>query len=85
MTEELAAALQQVAVEASGFTWFLKHKYTGKSMGELGASALKGLDRARFQALVEANERIDDPVGRMAFYIAQLDFAGCSHVLPCYD
>ncbi|CAI5741741.1 unnamed protein product [Peronospora destructor] len=56
--DDLNVAISQM--ENESFALFLSHNYTKKSIGDLGCAALKGVDRARFQALEVANSRVPD-------------------------
>ncbi|KAE8990543.1 hypothetical protein PR002_g21123 [Phytophthora rubi] len=71
MSEELADAISTVGPDKELFALLLAHEYTEKSIGDLGSGALKGIDRARFVALEEANAAV--PVDKkLQFYIAQV-------------
>ncbi|KAK1943010.1 hypothetical protein P3T76_005647 [Phytophthora citrophthora] len=53
VVDDLVKAIRDMDVKP--FALLLSHEYTEKSIGELGCGALKGVDRARFRALEEAN------------------------------
>ncbi|KAE9278564.1 hypothetical protein PF008_g28587 [Phytophthora fragariae] len=71
LSEELAETLSTMGPEEESFALLLLHEYTEKSIEDLGSGALKGIDRARFVALEEANAAV--PADRkMQFFIARL-------------
>ncbi|EGZ25982.1 hypothetical protein PHYSODRAFT_487033, partial [Phytophthora sojae] len=72
LSEELAGVVNAMGQDDESFALLLSHEYTEKSIGELGSRALKGVDRARFQALEEANAVVS-PAKRLQFFIAQLE------------
>ncbi|EGZ22752.1 hypothetical protein PHYSODRAFT_330492 [Phytophthora sojae] len=53
------------------FALLLSHEYTQKSIEGLGAGALKGVDRARFQALEEANASVPAEK-KLEFHVVEL-------------
>ncbi|EGZ10606.1 hypothetical protein PHYSODRAFT_261828 [Phytophthora sojae] len=61
------------------FALLLVHKYTTKSIQNLGSGALEGIDRARFHALEEANALVA-PDKKLRFFIARL-----AHDVRYYD
>ncbi|CAI5713219.1 unnamed protein product [Peronospora farinosa] len=67
--DALSVAISQM--ENESFALLLSHHYTKKSIGDLGCAALKGIDRARFQALEVANSRVSDDK-KLRFFIAKL-------------
>ncbi|EGZ25980.1 hypothetical protein PHYSODRAFT_253566 [Phytophthora sojae] len=71
MSEELADAIRTMGPEEESFALLLAHEYTEKSVGDLGSGALKGIDRARFMALEDANAAVD-AVKKLQFYIAKM-------------
>ncbi|GMF14091.1 unnamed protein product [Phytophthora lilii] len=58
MVTELAHAIDTMGPEDESFTLLLSREYTEKSIGGLGSDALKGIDRARFCVLQEANAAV---------------------------
>lgn len=56
---------------SDSFALLLSHEYTEKSIQDMGAAALKGMDRARFSALDAANAFVS-PEKRLLLFIAQL-------------
>ncbi|KAE8895242.1 hypothetical protein PF005_g24624 [Phytophthora fragariae] len=79
LSEELAGVVNGMGQEDESFALLLSHEYTEKSVGELGSRALKGIDRARVQALEEANAVVS-PAKRLQFFIAELE-----HDVSYYD
>lgn len=71
VSEELAAAVNRMQGGDDAFALLLSHEYTQKSIEDLGSGALKGVDRARFQALEEANFIVAGDK-KLHFFIAQL-------------
>ncbi|KAG2904253.1 hypothetical protein PC129_g18230 [Phytophthora cactorum] len=69
LSEELTEAISTIGPEEESFALLLSHEYTEKSMKELGSGALKGIDRARFAALEDANLIVDK---KLQFYIAEV-------------
>ncbi|KAE9077265.1 hypothetical protein PF010_g23574 [Phytophthora fragariae] len=57
--------------EDDSFALLLDHEYTMNSIMNLGSGAFKGIDRARFHALEEANALVA-PEKKLRFFIAQL-------------
>ncbi|KAE8886182.1 hypothetical protein PF003_g29891 [Phytophthora fragariae] len=57
--------------EDDSFALLLDHEYTMNSIINLGSGAFKGIDRARFHALEEANALVA-PEKKLRFFIAQL-------------
>ncbi|KAF4039877.1 2OG-Fe(II) oxygenase superfamily [Phytophthora infestans] len=78
-TEELAGAICCMGPEDKLFSLLLAHEYTEKSITGLGSGALKGIDRARVEALIEANQLAD------ADKKLQLFFADLKHHASFYD
>ncbi|EGZ25970.1 hypothetical protein PHYSODRAFT_487458 [Phytophthora sojae] len=78
LSEELAGVVNAMGQDDESFALLLSHEYTEKSIGELGSRALKGVDRARFQALEEANAVVS-PAKRLQFFIAQLELDSIAH------
>ncbi|EPQ26340.1 uncharacterized protein PFL1_06945 [Pseudozyma flocculosa PF-1] len=68
--DELSAALGTLSDQEKHFMHFLSHDYTIKSVGDLGAAALKGVDRDRMGRLLAANALMPAD-RRYAFYITQ--------------
>ncbi|KAG7395326.1 hypothetical protein PHYBOEH_003947 [Phytophthora boehmeriae] len=71
LSDDLASAIRTMQDGDDSFALLLSHQYTEKSIGELGTRALKGVDRARFHALEEANNAVTTDK-KLCFYIAQL-------------
>lgn len=71
LTEELTDAINRMEDGDDSFALLLSHEYSGIGIGEVGAGSLKGVDRARFQALQEANRSVS-PEKKLHFLIAQL-------------
>ncbi|RMX62504.1 hypothetical protein DD238_007732 [Peronospora effusa] len=67
--DALSVAISQM--ENESFALFLSHHYTKKSIGDFGCAALKGVDRARFQALEVANSRVSDDK-KLRFFIVKM-------------
>ncbi|KAK0528370.1 hypothetical protein OC835_004687 [Tilletia horrida] len=57
-TQEAAACLQALSRAGHQFHYFLDHAYTEKSLKDIGAGALKGLDRNRLATLRAANRTL---------------------------
>ncbi|OWZ15289.1 hypothetical protein PHMEG_00011107 [Phytophthora megakarya] len=68
--DELGAVISTMG-DDENFALLLAHEYTGNSAEEMGANALKGVDRARFQTLKDANS-FAAPGKELQFFIAQL-------------
>ncbi|GMF39508.1 unnamed protein product [Phytophthora fragariaefolia] len=58
MSVALAEAIERMKPGDDCFALLLSHEYTQKSIKGFGAGALKGVDRARFLALKEANASV---------------------------
>jgi hypothetical protein len=71
MSEELAGAISSRGAEDKSFALLLAHEYTEKSISGLGSRARKGIDRARVDALLEAN-KCADPDKKLLFFFADL-------------
>ncbi|GMF51650.1 unnamed protein product [Phytophthora fragariaefolia] len=69
--DDLADAIRTMRREDDSFALLLSHEYTKKSITDLGTSALKGVDRARFRALEEGNAAVA-PDKKLRFFIAKL-------------
>ncbi|EGZ27149.1 hypothetical protein PHYSODRAFT_467929 [Phytophthora sojae] len=67
----LADAIETMEGGDECFALPLAHKYTQKSISGFGSDALKGVDRARFLALEEANARLDFE-SRLDFHFVEL-------------
>ncbi|UIZ21715.1 hypothetical protein KXD40_000244 [Peronospora effusa] len=67
--DALSVAISQM--ENESFALFLSHHYTKKSIRNFGCAALKGVDRARFQALEVANSRVSDDK-KLRFFIVKM-------------
>lgn len=86
LSEELAGAISNMGPQDTSFALLLEHEYTEKSIAGMGSGALKGIDRARVQALEEANAAVSSDK-KLHFFIAQLKheihydtFEGCKEV-----
>ncbi|OWZ05143.1 hypothetical protein PHMEG_00022822 [Phytophthora megakarya] len=71
MSEELAGAITCMGPEDKVFSLLLSHEYTKKSITDLGSGALKGVDRARVDALMEANNLVES-TNKLQFFFADL-------------
>ncbi|KAE9270137.1 hypothetical protein PF008_g30688 [Phytophthora fragariae] len=71
LSGELAEAIETMTSGDDNFALFLVHEYTKKSIVGYGSSALKGVDRARFQALAEATTHVSADK-KLQFHIAEL-------------
>ncbi|KAG7385221.1 hypothetical protein PHYBOEH_009113 [Phytophthora boehmeriae] len=71
LTEELTEAISRMGDDGDSFALLLAHEYTKKSIEDMGIGALKGVDRARFQALQDANAGVT-PEKKLHFVIAGL-------------
>ncbi|KAG7382649.1 hypothetical protein PHYPSEUDO_004680 [Phytophthora pseudosyringae] len=71
MSEAVAEAIETIEPENNPFALLLSHEYTKKSIKGFGSSALKGVDRARFLALEEANASVSAEK-KLQFYIVEL-------------
>ncbi|KAG7378334.1 hypothetical protein PHYPSEUDO_010242 [Phytophthora pseudosyringae] len=58
LSEKLAEAITTMCPEDKYFVLLLSHEYTAKSVKDCGCGALKGVDRARFHALEDANASV---------------------------
>ncbi|KAE9310953.1 hypothetical protein PF008_g20324 [Phytophthora fragariae] len=71
MSDELAGWIGRLKPVDEAVSLLLSHEYTMQSVTDLGTRALKSIDRARVDALEEANATL--PAGkRLHFYIAEL-------------
>jgi hypothetical protein len=71
VSEDLAASIGQMEPDEGSFALLLTHDYTSKTIEELGVSALRGIDLARFRALQEANQFARDDT-KLRFFIVEL-------------
>ncbi|EGZ22716.1 hypothetical protein PHYSODRAFT_252137 [Phytophthora sojae] len=71
MSAALADAIETMKPGDDCFALLLSHEYTQKSLQGLGAGALKGVDRARFQALEEANASVSAEK-KLEFHVVEL-------------
>ncbi|KAL4161629.1 hypothetical protein PRNP1_002181 [Phytophthora ramorum] len=71
LSEELAAAMGRLNSDTDSFALMFSHEYTEQSITDLGTRALKGIDRARVEALEEANAILPDEK-KLYFYLAEL-------------
>ncbi|KAG1689816.1 hypothetical protein DVH05_001849 [Phytophthora capsici] len=71
MAGELTDIMETMKPSDSCFALLLSHEYTENSITSLGSHALKGVDRARFLALEEANAALSDGK-KLEFVIAEL-------------
>lgn len=71
LSDELACSIGNIDPKTDSFALLLSHHYTKKSIGEWGVEAFKGIDRARFHALQEANESVSSDK-KLCFFIAKL-------------
>jgi hypothetical protein len=69
----LADLIASLGPDDESFALLLSHEYTKKSIGELGAGALKGVDSARFRALEDANAAVPD-AKKLRFFIGKLSY-----------
>lgn len=79
LSEELAGLIGQLKPSADSFALLLSHEYTAKSIQDLGTRALKGVDRARVEALEEANAAL--PIRQKL----QFHIAGLKHDISFWD
>ncbi|GMF11409.1 unnamed protein product [Phytophthora lilii] len=71
MDGDLAVAISKMDTGNDFFSLLLSHEYTSKSIENFGSAAFKGVDRARFHALQQAN--IQAPSDKkLHFFIAKL-------------
>ncbi|KAJ8537432.1 hypothetical protein ON010_g13165 [Phytophthora cinnamomi] len=78
-SEELAGAISCMGPDEKCFSLLLTHEYTEKSITSMGSDALKGIDRARVESLMEAN----GIAGREK--ALQFFFAALTHDASFYD
>ncbi|KAE9310956.1 hypothetical protein PF008_g20323 [Phytophthora fragariae] len=79
LSEELAGLIGYLKPKADSFSLLLSHEYTDRSIQDLGTRALKGIDRARVEALEEANATLPAKK-KMQFYIVAME-----HDINYYD
>ncbi|OWZ02866.1 hypothetical protein PHMEG_00025503 [Phytophthora megakarya] len=79
MTEELTNAITCMGLDDKLFSLLLVHEYTEKSITGMGSRALKGIDRARVDALMEANKLV--PADKKLLFF----FADLKHDAHFYD
>ncbi|KAG7377430.1 hypothetical protein PHYBOEH_000877 [Phytophthora boehmeriae] len=79
LLEELTNAINKMKTGDDSFALLLSHQYTAKSIEDLGSGAFKGVDRARFHALQEANAGAS-PDKKVHLFIAKL-----AHKIHLYD
>jgi hypothetical protein len=72
LSDELAEAIVTMGPEDKSFALLLEHEYTEKSLFDLGARSLKGVDRVRVGALEEANGVVPDDK-KLNLYIVKLE------------
>ncbi|KAJ8527441.1 hypothetical protein ON010_g14822 [Phytophthora cinnamomi] len=71
MSGELSDTFETMTSGDNSFALFLVHEYTEKSIRGYGSIALKGVDRARFLALEEANNHVSGEK-KLQFHITKL-------------
>ncbi|KAK0524960.1 hypothetical protein OC842_005663 [Tilletia horrida] len=70
--QQIADCLNDISLDGRSFHYFLEHAYTQKSMGDLGAAALKGLDRSRL-AILRAANAVLDPEEQFVFFLGKAE------------
>ncbi|KAE9082814.1 hypothetical protein PF010_g21440 [Phytophthora fragariae] len=78
-SEELGAAISCMGPDEKCFALLLAHEYTEKSITSMGSDALKGIDRARVESLMEGNG-LADSAKKLQFF-----FAALTHDASFYD
>ncbi|GMF51648.1 unnamed protein product [Phytophthora fragariaefolia] len=78
-SEELASAISCMGPDEKCFSLLLSHEYTEKSITSMGSDALKGIDRARVEALMEAS-CLAGSAKALQFFFAEL-----THDASFYD
>ncbi|GMF49380.1 unnamed protein product [Phytophthora fragariaefolia] len=76
---DLTDVISSMEPEHESFALLLSHEYTKKNIADLGSGALKGIDRARFRALEEANTAVSADK-KLRFYIAKLCVKVCNRL-----